>query len=344
MSLAELATLRPNFDVTTFSDELELVRHACKRFDVQAFREGHLTPVFFGSALKNFGVGDLLNALGSVAPPPRAQTADTRVVAATEAAMSAFVFKVQANMDPNHRDRIAFVRLCSGKLTRGMKVKQVRTGKVISLHAPQFFFAQERALVEEAYAGDVVGIPNHGTLRIGDTLTEGEDLNFVGIPSFAPEILRRVRLPDAMKAKKLAQALQQLAEEGVVQVFRPNDGSPAFIGVVGPLQLDVLQERLASEYGLETSWDVSEFQLARWITAEDRNTIDQFVAAHRSAIALDMDGDVVFLARSAFDLDYTGRQNRRISFNEVKDIHAYVEMGQKRTRSSPRREAPLQVI
>ena len=232
------------------------MREACKRFDLQAFREGHMTPVFFGSALKNFGVGDLLNALATVAPPPRAQAADKRVVAAAEAGMSAFVFKVQANMDPNHRDRIAFVRLCSGKLTRGMKVKQVRTGKVITLHAPQFFFAQDRALAEEAHAGDVVGIPNHGTLRIGDTLTEGEDLNFVGVPSFAPEILRRVRLPDAMKAKKLKQALQELAEEGVVQVFRPTDGSPALVGVVGPLQLDVLRARLADEYGLEIDWEL----------------------------------------------------------------------------------------
>ena len=235
--------------------------------------------------------------------------------------MSAFVFKIQANMDPNHRDRIAFVRLCSGKLTRGMKVKQVRTGKVISLHAPQFFFAQDRALAEEAYAGDVVGIPNHGTLRIGDTLTEGEDLNFVGVPSFAPEILRRVRLPDAMKAKKLKQALQELAEEGVVQVFRPADGSPALVGVVGPLQLDVLRVRLADEYGLEIDWDLAEFQLARWITADDRKTFDRFVVAKRSAIAEDLDGDLVFLARNAFDLDYTGRQNADVAFTDVKDAH-----------------------
>ena len=252
MSIAELAAPNPKLDAAAFSDELRPgARHGCKPFDLQAFREGHLTPVFFGSALKNFGVGDLLDALGAIAPPPRAQEADKRAVTATEPALSAFVFKMQANMDPNHRDRIAFVRLCSGKLTRGMKVTQVRTGKTMSLHAPQFFFAQDRALAEEAYAGDVVGIPNHGSLRIGDTLTEGENLNFVGVPSFAPEILRRVRLPDAMKAKKLKQALQELAEEGVVQVFRPTDGSPALVGVVGPLQLDVLQARLAAEYGVE---------------------------------------------------------------------------------------------
>ena len=244
------------------------------------FREGHLSPVFFGSALKNFGVGDLLDAIGRMAPPPRAQKADKRTVEADEQNMSAFVFKIQANMDPNHRDRIAFARLCSGKLTRGMKVKQVRTGKSISLNAPQFFFAQDRSVADEAYAGDVVGIPNHGAIAIGDTLTEGEDINFVGVPNFAPEILRRVRLPDAMKAKKLKEALQQLAEEGVVQVFRPQDGSPALVGVVGPLQLDVLRVRLKDEYGLEVMWDTAEFALARWISADDPKVLEKFVKDH----------------------------------------------------------------
>jgi len=320
MTVAEVAALNPNLDAATVAGELDLVREACKRFDLTSFREGHLSPVFFGSALKNFGVKDLLDALAGVAPPPRAQAADKRLVTAAEADMSAFVFKVQANMDPNHRDRIAFVRLCSGKLTRGMKVKQVRTGKLISLTAPQFFFAQDRALAEEAYAGDVVGIPNHGMLRIGDTLTEGEDFNFVGVPSFAPEILRRVRLPDAMKAKKLKQALQELAEEGVVQVFRPTDGSPALVGVVGPLQLDVLRVRLNDEYGLEVNWDVPEFQLARWISAGDDKLLDAFVASYRSAIAEDLDGDLVFLARNAFNLDYTGRESPGIVFTDVKDV------------------------
>jgi peptide chain release factor 3 len=327
MTIPEVAALNANLDPVKISGELELVRDACKPFDLQAFREGHLTPVFFGSALKNFGVGDLLDALAAYAPPPRAQMADTRVVTAAETGMSAFVFKVQANMDPNHRDRIAFVRLCSGKLTRGMKVKQVRTGKFMALHAPQFFFARDRVLAEEAHAGDVVGIPNHGALRIGDTLTEGEDLNFVGVPSFAPEVLRRVRLPDAMKAKKLKQALQELAEEGVVQVFRPTDGSPALVGVVGPLQLDVLRVRLATEYGLEVSWDVSEFQLARWFTADDRKLVDQFVTNYRFSIAEDNDGDPVFLARNAFNLDYTGQQSPGIVFTDVKDIHKHVKAG-----------------
>jgi peptide chain release factor 3 len=322
MSVAEVAALNPNLDAAAIEGELDLVREACKPFDLDAFREGHLSPVFFGSALKNFGVGDLLDAIGAMAPPPRAQRADKRMVEADEQTMSAFVFKIQANMDPNHRDRMAFARLCSGKLTRGMKVRQVRTGKSISLNAPQFFFAQDRALAEEAYAGDVVGIPNHGAIAIGDTLTEGEDLNFVGVPNFAPEILRRVRLPDAMKAKKLREALQQMAEEGVVQVFRPHDGSPALVGVVGPLQLDVLRVRLKEEYGLEVMWDTAEFALARWISADDPKALARFVSDNSLGIADDLDGDPVFLARNEFYLGYTADRAPGIVFTDVKDRHA----------------------
>jgi len=321
MALAEIAALNANLDAAALGGELDLVRQACKRFDPPAFAQGHMTPVFFGSALKNFGVGDLLNALADLAPPPGTQAADKRIVSATEPVMSAFVFKVQANMDPNLRDRIAFVRLCSGKLTRGIKVKQTRTVKIVSLRAPQFFFARDRVLAEEAYAGDVVGIPNHGTLRIGDTLTEGEDLNFVDIPSFAPELLRRIRLPDAMKAKTLKQAMQELSEEGVAQVFRPIDGSAFLVGVVGALQLDVLKARLSTEYGLEIDWTMPEFQLARWIRADNRNTLDQFVKRYSSSIAEDCDADPVFLARSAFDLEYTGKHNKDIFFADVKDIY-----------------------
>jgi peptide chain release factor 3 len=322
MSIAEVAALNPNLDAASISGELDLVRHACKPLDLTAFREGHLSPVFFGSALKNFGVGDLLDAIGALAPPPRAQKADKRMVEAEESNMSAFVFKIQANMDPNHRDRIAFARLCSGKLNRGMKVKQVRTGKSISLNAPQFFFAQDRSVADEAYAGDVVGIPNHGAITIGDTLTEGEDINFLGVPNFAPEILRRVRLPDAMKAKKLREALQQLAEEGVVQVFRPRDGSPALVGVVGPLQLDVLQVRLKEEYGLDVLWDTAEFALARWISSADPKALDTFVTANSLGIADDLDGDPVFLARNQFYLDYTRERAPGIVFTDIKDRHA----------------------
>src|SRR6185312_9995841 len=221
LDLKSLAAKNPMLNADAIAEELALVKEACRPFDFKSFREGHLTPVFFGSALKNFGVKDLLDALGAIAPPPRAQDSNKRRIDAHENAMTAFVFKIQANMDPNHRDRIAFARLCSGKLTRGMKAKLTRTGKPVTLSAQQFFFAQDRSVADEAYAGDVVGIPNHGTLRIGDTFTEGEELSFLGVPNFAPEILRRVKLGDPMKAKKLKEALQQMAEEGVVQVFRP---------------------------------------------------------------------------------------------------------------------------
>ncbi|MGY0574387.1 peptide chain release factor 3 [Bradyrhizobium sp. RDM12] len=320
IEIAELAKLNANLDVSAVKDELELVTEASKPFELEAFREGHLTPVYFGSALRNFGVGDLLEGLGKFAPEPRAQDSDQRKVEATDPRMSAFVFKIQANMDPNHRDRIAFARLCSGKLSRGMKAKLVRTGKSMPLSSPQFFFAQDRSVADEAFAGDVVGIPNHGTLRIGDTLTEGEDFNFVGVPSFAPEIVRRVRLTDAMKAKKLKEALQQMSEEGVVQVFRPRDGAPALVGVVGALQLDVLKARLDAEYSLPVEFEVSEFQLARWISSDDRKKLDTFVAANTSSIADDVDGDPVYLARNEFYLGYTRERAEGIEFTNVKDV------------------------
>jgi peptide chain release factor 3 len=320
IDIADLGQRNANLDVGEVKDELALVSEACKPFELDAFREGHLTPVYFGSALRNFGVGDLLQGLGRFAPPPRAQESSLRKVEASEPRMTAFVFKIQANMDPNHRDRIAFARLCSGKLTRGMKAKLVRTGKNMSLSSPQFFFAQDRALADEAFAGDVVGIPNHGTLRIGDTLSEGEDINFVGVPSFAPEIVRRVRLGDAMKAKKLKEALQQMSEEGVVQVFRPRDGAPALVGVVGPLQLDVLKARLEAEYALPVDFEVSEFQLARWISSDDRKKLDAFIAANGSGVADDVDGDPVYLAKNEFYLGYTKERAEGITFSSIKDV------------------------
>ncbi|MGX7743321.1 peptide chain release factor 3 [Rhodopseudomonas parapalustris] len=320
ITIEELGKRHPNLDVAAVKEELELATEACKPFDLEAFREGHLTPVYFGSALRNFGVGDLLQGLGRYAPPPRAQESSARKVEADEPKMSAFVFKIQANMDPNHRDRIAFARLCSGKLTRGMKAKLVRTGKAMPLSSPQFFFAQDRSVADEAFAGDVVGIPNHGSLRIGDTLTEGEDVTFVGVPSFAPEIVRRVRLTDAMKAKKLKEALQQMSEEGVVQVFRPRDGAPALVGVVGPLQLDVLKARLAAEYQLPVDFEVSEFQLARWISSDDRKKLDTFIANNGSSIADDVDGDPVYLAKNEFYLGYTKDRAEGIVFSEIKDV------------------------
>ncbi|MEH3147632.1 MAG: peptide chain release factor 3 [Methylobacterium frigidaeris] len=306
-------------EAATWREEAELAEAGCKPFDLAAFREGHLTPVFFGSALRNFGVRDLIDGLAGVAPPPRGQDADKRAVSPTEPKMTGFVFKIQANMDPNHRDRIAFMRVCSGRLSRGMKARLVRTGKPISLSAPQFFFAQDRAIADEAYAGDVVGIPNHGTLRIGDTLTEGEDLVFRGVPSFAPELLRRIKLTDAMKAKKLREALQQMGEEGVVQVFVPHDGAQAIVGVVGALQLDVLKERLQAEYGLPIDYEPTRFTICRWITADREAELDKFVGAHGSSMASDLDGAPVFMATTAFSLKYEQDRWTEIRFTDVKD-------------------------
>ena len=305
--------------LVALGEELELVTAALPSFDAAAFAEGHLTPVCFGAAIKGIGVTDLLDGLAEYGPRPRAQKADARMVAADEPGLTALVFKIQANMDPNHRDRIAFARVCSGRLERGMRLRQVRTGKLIPLHAPQFFFAREREIAEEAFAGDVVGIPNHGTLRIGDTLTEGESLTFLGVPAFAPEILRRVRLDDAMKAKKLRQALGELAEEGVVQLFRPRDGAAPIVGVVGALQLDVLAARLGAEYCVAVGFDPAPFAVARWVGSEDRAALDRFLAANRSAIADDLDGDPVFLASSEFMLRRTMELTPGVSFRDVKD-------------------------
>ncbi len=307
-------------EVGPWREELSLAREALKPFDLQAFHEGHLTPVLFGSALRNFGVRDLIDALVEFAQTPRGQSANRRVVAPDEAKMTGFVFKIQANMDPNHRDRIAFLRVCSGRLARGMKAKLVRTGRPISLSTPQFFFAQDRAIADEAYAGDIVGIPNHGTLRIGDTLTEGEEIAFQGVPSFAPEILRRIKLQDAMKGKKLREALRQMAEEGVVQLFLPYDGSAAIVGVVGALQLDVLVERMRGEYGLPIAYEETRFSLCRWI--DDDPELERFAEAHASSMARDLDGAPVFMAASTFDLSYQMDRWPSIRFREIKAYQA----------------------
>jgi len=313
-------TLLDPIDLAKWREDIELVRDACGTFDLKAFREGTLTPIYFGSALRNFGVRDILDALIAYAPPPLDRQAATRTIEATEPAMTGVVFKIQANMDPNHRDRMAFMRLCSGRLTRGMKVKHVRTEKTMALTAPQFFFAQDRSLAEEAYAGDVVGIPNRGTLRIGDALTEGEDVQFLGIPSFAPEILRRIRLEDAIRAKKLKDALKEMGEEGVVQLFSPLDGTQPIVGVIGALQLDVLGDRLTHEYGLPIGFETAPCDVVRWIEAPDRAKLEKFIEANRSAIATDSDGDYVYMAPSEFSLNWVAERNPDITFKDVKAV------------------------
>ncbi|WP_456316371.1 peptide chain release factor 3 [Teichococcus vastitatis] len=267
-------------------------------FELASFREGHLTPVYFGSALRGFGVKHLLDGLAQFAPSPSARAADARVVEPEEEKLTGFVFKIQANTDLQHRDRVAFLRVCSGRLRKGARLKQVRTGKSIPVNAPLFFFAKERQVAEEAWPGDVVGIANHGVLRIGDTLTDGEELNFRGVPSFAPEILRRVRLDDPMLAKKLRKALDQLADEGVVQVFRPLDGSQPVVGVVGQLQLDVLSSRIQAEYGVHITFEGTSWSTMRWVAPkeegpQDRAALDRFLRSAPSQMAEDHDNEPV---------------------------------------------------
>ena len=316
-------------------EEAPLAEAACPEFDPDAFREGHLTPVFFGSALRDFGIGHLLDGLARHAPPPHARGADARPVAPGEERLTGFVFKVQANMDPNHRDRVAFVRLCSGKLVKGMRLKQVRTGKQVPVNAPLFFFAKERQVAEEAWPGDVVGVANHGTLRIGDTLTEGEALNFRGVPSFAPEILRTVRLEDPMGAKKLRTALGQLAEEGVVQLFRPLDGSPPVVGVVGQLQLDVLQSRLRVEYGVPAGFDASMWTVMRWVApapgegageAEGRAALERFASANRRDAGEDHDGALVAFFTSDWRRGRAEEEWPMLRFHAVREQHGLEEV------------------
>ncbi|OYW07551.1 MAG: hypothetical protein B7Z53_06040 [Rhodospirillales bacterium 12-71-4] len=313
---------------TQLSEDILLAEAGLAAFDLAKFREGTLTPVYFGSALRDFGVGHLLEGLADYAPPPGDRAADKRPVHAAEDRLTGFVFKVQANMDPNHRDRVAFLRLCSGRLTKGMRLRQVRTGKQVPVNAPLFFFAKERQVAEEAWPGDVVGIANHGTLRIGDTLTEGEDINFRGVPSFAPEILRHVRLGDPMLAKKLRTALDQLAEEGVVQVFRPLDGSPPVVGVVGQLQLDVLKSRLSFEYSVPAGFDETRWQTMRWISSPkgDRAAVERWATTNRGDTATDHDGEYVALFGSDWRRKRAEEEFPDLRFDAVREQSGLVAM------------------
>ena len=319
----ELLRRLPKAAVAKLREEVEMARGLCPPFDPRAFREGHLTPVFFGSALNNFGVRELLHGVAELAPAPRPQPAlgadGPQPILPDEPDVAGFVFKVQANVDPQHRDRVAFVRLASGRFTRGMKLKNIRTGRVMSVQSPVFFLARERNLAEEAWPGDIIGIPNHGSLRIGDTLTEGAAIRVTGIPSFAPEILRRVHLDDPMKSKHLRHALEQLAEEGVTRVFKPASGGDWIVGVVGALQLDVLAARLQAEYGLATRLDGAPYQAARWLEADDPAEMERFRLRNPSASAEDHDGVPVFLARNAWDLRTTIEEWPKLRFRETRE-------------------------
>ena len=310
-------------EMAEVAEGAELVREASKPFDVQSFREGHMTPVFFGSALRRFGVEQLLNGIGAYAPAPETVEAvrgDAPIrVEPGDREVTGFVFKVQANMDPAHRDRIAFVKLCSGRFSRGMKLKVQNTGRQLSVHNPMMFFASEREIADEAYAGDVIGIPNHGVLRVGDSLSETGTLRYAGLPNFAPEILRRVRVKDPLKAKHLKRALEGLAEEGVTQLFRPVMGSSDFIvGAVGPLQFEVMADRLTEEYGLEVLFESAPYAEARWIGG-DKIDLEDFVGKHRTAMADDIDGEPVFLAKSAWEIGYVAERYPKVNFGRTKE-------------------------
>jgi peptide chain release factor 3 len=319
----KLAAAIPPDILERLDEEVAFARGACPRFDLETYRTGHLTPVFFGSALKNFGVRQLLDALARYAPAPRAQVSRARTIEPGDDEVTGFVFKVQANMDPNHRDRVAFLRLCSGEFVRGMKLKQSGTGKTLGVHNPILFFAQQRETVDEAWPGDVIGIPNHGVLRVGDTLSESGEVVFTGIPNFAPEMLRRVRLGDPMKQKHLSRALESLAEEGVIQVFRPLIGAQWIVGVVGALQLDVLKSRLRAEYRLDTDLEASPYDTARWISGPAPE-IEKFISFYREQMAEDRDRAPVFLAKSTWELGYVAQKFPGMAFAKTReraDVH-----------------------
>ncbi|OHT19683.1 MULTISPECIES: peptide chain release factor 3 [Edaphosphingomonas] len=301
-------------------EEAELAGAGYADFDLAAYRHGDLTPVYFGSALRDFGVPELIDALRDLAPSPRPQPAAPAPVDPDDPAVAGFIFKVQANMNPQHRDRVAFMRLCSGRFRRGMKLNQSGTGKAIAVHSPILFFAQNREVADEAWPGDIIGIPNHGTLRVGDTLTEvAGAASFTGLPNFAPEILRRVQLADPTKTKQLRKALDDLSEEGVIQVFHPAIGSQMIVGVVGQLQLEVLISRLQHEYKVDAKLDASPWDTARWLSADNEGDIKDFAANHRNAMASDRDGQPVFMAKDAWELNYVMQRHPTLRFSATKE-------------------------
>jgi peptide chain release factor 3 len=301
-----------------YADEVELAQGGYPEFDLVAYRNGDLTPVYFGSALKNFGVEELIAAIATHAPPPRPQPAGETMISPDMDEVTGFIFKVQANMDPNHRDRIAFMRQVSGTFKRGMKLVPSGLGKPIAIHSPILFFAQDRELADTAEAGDIIGIPNHGTLRVGDTLSEKNQVRFTGLPNFAPEILRRVALVDPTKTKQLRKALDDLSEEGVIQVFYPEIGASWIVGVVGQLQLDVLVSRLEAEYKVEARLEASPFATARWLKGSDA-ALNSFAEFNRPNLAKDRDGDMVFMAKSPWDVNYQQEKNPDLTFSATKE-------------------------
>ncbi len=302
-----------------FGEEIELVRGATEAFDAQAYRTGRQTPVFFGSAINNFGVQELLRAFTAHAPGPQPRDTRERRVEPVESALTGFVFKIQANMDPAHRDRIAFMRLCSGRYTRGMRLFHVRLGKEVRVADALTFMAAEREQAEEAYAGDIIGLHNHGTINIGDTFTEGERLAFTGIPNFAPEIFRRAVLKDPLRMKALQKGLAQLCEEGATQLFKPLRNNDLILGAVGQLQFEVVAFRLQDEYGVQCVFEPVNVYTARWIATEDPRALEELRARAHDHLAVDHAGALVYLAPSRVNLELTLERWPKIGFRETRE-------------------------
>ena len=315
----KLDELLPAHQVAKLREDVMMIEELCPKFDLEAYLAGTLTPVFFGSAINNFGVREVLEGLHQFAPTPRPHPAVERMVNPDEGKVTGFVFKIQANMDPKHRDRIAFMRICSGHFKRGMTLTQVRTGKGLKVPTPVMFLAQERELAEDAFAGDIIGIPNHGQLRIGDSLTEGEKINFTGIPAFAPELLKSARALDPLKSKHLGDALKQIAEEGGASVFKPVVGAEWIVGVVGVLQFEVMADRIKNEFNLPVMFEPTQYFTARWVSSEDKLEMKKFTDANRLNLAEDNDGALVFLARNAWHLNKAQEDFPKVKFAKVKE-------------------------
>ena len=303
----------------TAQQEMNLIVEASEPFERNAFLAGHQTPTFFGSAINNFGIQEVLDALVDFAPPPGSRQSMTRTVEPAEETCTAVVFKIQANMNPAHRDRIAFARICSGRFERGMRLNVCRTGKDIRTSTVVSFLSQRRDIVDEGYPGDIIGIPNHGTLQLGDTLTEGEQLQFTGLPFFAPELFQAIELADPMRNKQLRQGLLELGEEGAIQVFRPCAGGATLLGAVGQLQFEVVQHRLKGEYGVATRLQPSQFRSARWVTSSDPKMLAQFIEANNYRVAYDVVDAPAFLYGFDGELRVVKERWPDIVFHELRE-------------------------
>jgi peptide chain release factor 3 len=306
-------------EVAALRHDVDLIRGASPPFELDTFLAGRQTPVFFGSGINNFGVQEILQALVEWAPPPQPRDATSRIVEPSEAPFSGFVFKIQANMDPRHRDRIAFFRICSGRYQPAMKVRHLRIGREMKIGNALTFMANERVASDDAVAGDIIGIHNHGQLQIGDTLTDGEPLAFRGIPYFAPELFRTARPRDPFKAKPLAKGLQELGEEGAIQVFASSHTNTVLLGAVGPLQFEIVAQRLATEYNVDAIYETAGISTARWLTFPDDATRRNFEREQAAALATDVDGNPVFLATNKYNLQVTMERWPKIGFHATRE-------------------------